>query len=510
MTEQNGFDKYDDFARNFENDPFRRPTPPQTPAQTPTQSSGSYYSPRSAESAFRDGGDSPDIPTPPSSNNGYDPCAVPPQKHSSHKGLKIIGIFAAVALVSFTAIQCYNFAKENESLRKFFGHDESSVVGDEEPNENSVTTAANSSAVAAQTTITYSGEEKDWIELASREGAMKIPDIVDKVMPASVGISSTFVGKQQSYSFFGFGNNQTYERELSATGTGIIIREEGYIVTNAHVIYDNESQYKAGEAKKVQVVLNEECYKGETKFEAVIVGYDVAEDIAVLKIDTDQKLITAECGSSDDLRVGEMVVAIGNPLGFDLFGSVSTGIVSALNRQLTINDTTMRLIQTDTAINAGNSGGPLINSYGQVIGINSAKLSSSYYDEASVEGLCFAIPMSHAQSLINDLISFGRVRKPVIGITAMDIDESLSEALNMPMGVHVNDISEGGPADVAGIQKGDVIIAVNGKTITTYNELNTIKGDFKAGDKITLTVTRGGKDMDFDVILQENTAEDAA
>lgn len=506
----------------FSAPPISQPTPqpmPQPPVQPPITNavppqSGSYYSPRSgypspAENHYNNQRGIPNNGGggnyPPDGGSFYNSPESPNPPKKSHKGLKALAIFACVALLCYTSIQCYQFASENESFRKFFGHDnkvtESEKTGEETP---SLDDDEKDSKKEEKPKTEPTGVAQDWIQLAAREGAMSIPDIVDKVMPSSVGVSSTFVGQGQSFSMWGFGMTEPYEKEMTGTGTGIIMNEDGYIVTNAHVIYDNESQYKCGLAKKVQVVLNDQCYEGETQFEAEVIGYDVEEDLAVLKIDTDQKLVTAEFGSSDELRVGELVVAIGNPLGFDLFGSVSTGIVSALDREMTINESTMRLIQTDTAINAGNSGGPLINSFGQVVGINSAKLSSSYYGEASVEGLCFAIPMSHAKQIVDDLISFGFVRgKPLLGISGYDVTETASQQYGLPIGVSVVEVVPGGAADLAGIQVNDIIIAINGETITTYEELNSIKNTFKAGDTITVTVARYNQDIDFSVTLQE-------
>lgn len=499
------------------------PTEPNIPdnpnVQPPTfsgspQQSGSYYSPRSGESSSDYpgyggtrspySGGRPNGPNPPGGGNYYDSdLEGEPKKPRSRKFLKAIAVFACVALIGYTSIQCYQFATEHESMQKFFGGKDASKISEEQADsDGSKQTNGNQASKTAQSSSSV--VPQDWIQLAAREGAMNIPDIVDKVMPSSVGVSATFVAQTQSFPMWGFGEPQVYEKEMTGTGTGVIMSKDGYIITNAHVIFDHESQYKCGLAKEIQVVLNEECYEGETQFEAEVVGYDSEEDLAVLKINTDQELVPAEFGSSDELRVGELVIAIGNPLGFDLFGSVSTGIVSALNREMTINEVTMRLIQTDTAINAGNSGGPLINSFGQVVGINSAKLSSSYYGEASVEGLCFAIPMTHAKSVIDDLITFGFVRgKPLIGIGGQDVTESVSQAYGLPMGIYVREVNEGGAADLAGIEVGDIIIAVNGETVTTYEELNAMKSQFKAGDTITLTVTRNQQDIDFSVVLQE-------
>lgn len=459
-----------------------------------TPTGGSYYSPRSGEPVSGYYGDGPD---------GGDE----PPKKKSHKGLKALAIFTCIAFLSYASIQCYQFASENESIRKFFGRDSSVSDTAESKSEKETSQKAGNLNNGENSNQPITAE--NWIKAASRENALTIPEIVEKITPATVGIASTFLYKGQTFSLWGWGQSEPVEKEVPATGTGIIMSEDGYIITNAHVIYDSDSQYKMGLAKSVQVVLNEEYYEGEATLDAEIVGYDVSEDIAVLKVNTTQDLKVAEFGESDDLKVGELVVAIGNPLGFDLFGSVTTGIVSALNRKITINDHTMKLIQTDTAINAGNSGGPLINSYGQVIGINSSKISSSYYSgETSVEGLCFAIPMSHAKDIINQLINKGYVSgKPVIGISTKDITEENSETFGIPVGVQVREVSENGPAAKAGIKVYDIIIAVNGEKVTTYSELVEIKDQYKAGDTITLTVNRSGQDLNIPVTLEEKVPE---
>ena len=463
------------------------------------QSSGSYYSPRSGESGSF-------IPPVNNGGGGENPPEEPKPKRS-HKGLRALGMFAAVAFISYAAIQCYQFATENDTLRRFLGKDGESDtrISLQTGSTDAASTEASGTTQTGSTSENVSAvNAQHWIDLAARENAMSIPDIVDKVTPATVGVASTFVRQGQTFSMWGFGSGETYEQEVPATGTGIIMSEDGYIITNAHVIYDSSEQYHMGEAKSVQIVLNEDYYEGETTLDAQIIAYDVAEDIAVLKVNTTQDLTVAEFGNSDDLRVGELVVAIGNPLGFDLFGSVTTGIVSALNREVAINDSTMRLIQTDTAINAGNSGGPLINSYGQVIGINSSKISSSYYDEASVEGLCFAIPIKHASEVVNDLINYGYVTgKPLIGISGKPVTEEISQAYGLPVGVYVQSVVQGSAADLAGVKVGDIIIAINDKAISDYDELNSEKDKYKAGDTITLTVTRGDKDLTFTLVLQE-------
>ncbi|MBO5383020.1 MAG: trypsin-like peptidase domain-containing protein, partial [Ruminococcus sp.] len=223
-------------------------------------------------------------------------------------------------------------------------------------------------------------------------------------------------------------------------------------------------------------------------------------------------LTPATFGNSDELRVGELVIAVGNPLGFDLFGSVTSGIVSALNRQIAIDGKDMNLIQTDAAINSGNSGGPLLNSCGQVIGINSAKMSSSY-GSASVEGLGFAIPINEAKVIIDELINNGYVTgKPQIGIATVDVDEVTASYYNLPMGVFVSSVEPGSAAEIAGIQARDVIIDIEGEAVTTAAELNRIKNKYKAGDTIQLTVNRGGQDIKIQLVLGEdksNSSQDS-
>lgn len=470
-----------------------------TQPQSTPPISGSYYSPRS------NGGSIPPIQEPVYSN-------VPPQqpkKKSSHTGLKILGVVAGIGLVSIGSVSAYRFVTENEALQRFFGHADSLVsesTAQADSQTDSKADSIDASHVDENGSTTKNNVTANWYDLASPTDAMSIPDIVDKVSPATVGISSTFVWQQTSGGMWGFGGG-SYEDSGMATGTGIIMTESGYVITNAHVVY--QSSY-GGTAKEVQVTLNSSYYDGDTQIAATIVGYDVEEDIAVLKMDTDRTLVAAEFGDSDALRVGEAVIAIGNPLGLELFGSVTTGIVSALDREVTINETPMQLIQTDAAINSGNSGGPLINCYGQVIGINSAKMSSSYSSSsASVEGLGFAIPMAHAKNVIDDLIEFGYVRgKPLIGISGRDVTEDVAQAYGLPLGVYVTEVVQGGAAEQGGINVGDIIIAVNGESVSCYEDLNNAKKNFSAGDTITITVVRNGNDRDFSIVLQEKVPDE--
>lgn len=307
-------------------------------------------------------------------------------------------------------------------------------------------------------------------QLAAPDDALSIPDIYDKCSPSVVGVSCTL-------------------KNATATGTGIIISTDGYIITNAHVIED---------AQTVMIVDAE-----SNQYEAEIIGYDSQTDLAVLKIEA-QGLTACEFGISSDIRIGELVVAIGNPLGFDLYGTLTTGVISGLNRTLTIGDNEMNLIQTNASINNGNSGGPLIDAYGRVIGITSAKVASIYG-----EGLGFAIPIDEAMPIIEDLIHYGYVTgRPQIGISGEDITSLMSMYYRLPQGVYVRFINPDSCAEKAGIKAGDIIIGADGETITCMDELNEIKARFSAGDTMVITIYRDGVSMDIELVLDEATASE--
>ena len=436
--------------------------------------------------------------------NLYSEPGQPPKKPSGGKiFLKVIAAVAALAIVSVSSVELYKLFGADKSKTNW-----SSAAESEESTENAAAqgTTSNDNEVNSKAAAKTSGSAASWVSMAAPADALTIPEIVDKAMPSAVGISSTFEytsSGMTGYWGFGFydnyGGNSGQKQTFSATGSGIVMSEDGYIITNAHVIYDDESQYKAGKATAVSVVMGDE---NKTEYEAQIVGYDLQTDLAVLKIDA-TGLSPAEFGNSDDLQVGELVVAIGNPLGFELYGTTTCGIVSALNREVTINEKEMTLIQTDAAINAGNSGGPLLNAYGQVIGINSAKMGSSY-GSASVEGLGFAIPISDAKEIIDSLINNGYVTgRPQFGITGVTVTEADAERFNIPQGVYVYAVGDGSAAAQAGIQQGDIITAIEGTTVTTMDALNEVKNQYNAGDTVKLTISRSGQSIEVSLTLQE-------
>lgn len=279
-----------------------------------------------------------------------------------------------------------------------------------------------------------------------------------------------------------------------ATGSGVIITSDGYILTNNHVVSSSDSSYyyEVSEATKVTVSL----YGSDETYEATIVGTDEQTDLAIIKIDA-ENLTPAELGDSSSAQVGEFVLAIGNPLGLDT--SVTSGIVSALERDITIDDgTTYHVLQTDCAINSGNSGGALVNSEGQVIGINTLKLAGT-----GIEGVGFAIPINDTTDVFEQLIEYGKVLRPYMGISGSNLSESTAQRYNLPVGVYVEDIAENSGAANSTLKKGDVITAVDGETITTMDELNAIKNKKEIGDTIKLTIYRSGEYIDIEITLTE-------
>ena len=312
----------------------------------------------------------------------------------------------------------------------------------------------------------------------------------NKILPSIVGIKVEY-NVNSLISMFG---RQSQTTTAEASGSGIIISEDGYILTNNHIVSTSseESYYEVSEATKVTVTL----FDDETEYEAKIIGTDEQTDLAVIKIDK-TGLTKAEFADSDNIKVGEFAMAVGNPLG--LQSSITCGVVSAVNREVTDSDgKTYNLIQTDAAINAGNSGGALVNSEGQVIGINTLKLQGE-----GIEGMGFAIPINSTEDVTSQLIQYSKVKRPYIGITGMDLDEQTAKANNLVEGIYVKAIDDFSAAEKAGLKIGDVIIQADGKDIKTMDELNEIKNSHQIGDEMTVKVNRDGEERDLTITLGE-------
>ncbi|WP_409968572.1 trypsin-like peptidase domain-containing protein [Bengtsoniella intestinalis] len=271
--------------------------------------------------------------------------------------------------------------------------------------------------------------------------------------------------------------------EVASAGSGFIITTDGYIVTNYHVVEDSTA---------VSITLND-----NSQYEATVIGYDEDYDLAVLKIDA-TGLQAVTLGDSDSLSVGDRVLAIGNPLG-ELTFSMSGGMVSSVNRAINVSGTPFNMIQTDAAINPGNSGGPLFNSYGEVVGIVSAKYSADSSGN-SVEGLGFAIPMNDVKVMIEDIITNGYVtNKPYLAVTAGSINDSMSAQMGLPVGLYLYTVEEGGAANLAGLQTGDVITKVGDVDITSLEDFSSAKRSYVSGDVATFEFYRDGVLMSTEV-----------
>jgi len=318
--------------------------------------------------------------------------------------------------------------------------------------------------------------------------------IAEKVMPSVVGIDVIYETSYSSYWYFGFGRDNKLEAE--AQGTGFIVDEAGYILTNSHVVND-------GDYKTVTVIL----YDGR-EVEGTVLWNDSTLDLAIVKIEADG-LVAAELGDSDTIKIGSYAAALGNPLGLQFKFSMSQGGIAGLDRTIEVSSdgtssstTTMEgLIQTDAAINSGNSGGPLVNSQGLVIGINSAKAADG-------ESMGFAIPINVAKPIVEQIKATGSFTRAYLGITGIGLEESgsynaeeFTKNYGTARGIYVASVAEGGGAQAAGLKEGDIITSVNGTQVGTMNKINTILVGFNDGDTVTITYIRGGQEYTADITL---------
>ena len=275
----------------------------------------------------------------------------------------------------------------------------------------------------------------------------------------------------------------------SSTGTGVILSEDGYIVTNCHVVEG---------AAAITVQLTD-----DQTYHAKLVGSDEISDLAVLFIEA-EGLTPAEFGDSEKLRVGDTVTAIGDPLGVEFRGTYTDGIVSAINRDISVEGRTMTLIQTNAALNSGNSGGPLINCYGQVIGINTMKISA-FTDSAGVEGLGFAIPSTTVKEIVDQIIGQGYVSgRPTLGIEGESLDTFYQYYYRLPAGLYITSVESGSYAAYYGIEQGDILLSVDDTRITSMNELKSVLYSHEVGDIVTVTVYRGGQTASVELTLTED------
>ena len=391
-------------------------------------------------------------------------------------GILVIAFVFAVALREIARIPLKRAASEgyDSSFGYYFSVDPDDEIGDELPEDFSeyfssyytVTETADADVRIEKTEepISFAPELQE-----ATGDELTLTELYEKCAPSIVGIEGT---KENSLA--------------TSWGTGVILRSDGVILTNTHVVDDCDAAL---------VVLSD-----GSEFEAKLIGADAVSDLALLKIEAEE-LPAAELGDSSALKTGERVAAIGNPLGSEFTNTLTDGIISAIARDVSYNGRTMTLLQTNAALNEGNSGGALFNMHGQVVGITNMKMMSSY---SSIEGIGFAIPSATVSSVAASLAQYGEVRgRPSIGITVGAIPKEIGEYYQMPEGLYVASVAEGSDAERQGILAGDVVTAVDGESVTDSQQVVDRKNQLSVGDKMTFTIWRNGETLEITVTLMD-------
>jgi serine protease Do len=413
-------------------------------------------------------------------NSSYRPRRT--NKGGGRKVFSYIAVILVTAMLSGAAAggyMYYKFSSRLDQLEQLAQNTSTAVATYDQQLDTLVAISTTSNTASASLS-------DNAINAALAKGS-SIPAIAKAVSPSVVGIRMV-VGNSINSLF-----NDSSSEESAGEGSGIIIRKDGYILTNYHVVEYADSKNRLSTNTVLEVILPD-GRQGKAKF----IGGDSINDLAIIKIDL-TNLPVAELGDSSKLQAGDLAVAIGNPLGLDFAGSITAGIISALNRSVETEDTVLNLIQTDAAINPGNSGGALVNSQGQVIGINTVKISLT-----GVEGLGFAIPINDAKPIIEDLIKYGYVKgRPSLGISGREITQTLSMWYDLPKGLYVLEADTSGGAYQSGIRRGDVITSLAGKTIKTMKDIGIVMKSYKAGDKVDAVIVRDGKEVELKVTFTE-------
>ena len=395
----------------------------------------------------------------------------PPKSHGGTVALLLIliiflcGIITVLGVLNVRLFQKLNTRRESEQSISF-------ATGAVLPAETTALPTESIDATPDEDTPTIDLQKcPQGVENVPTEGALSLQKIYSRNIDSVVSITSTGQG-------------------TTATGTGVILTEDGYIVTNCHVVENGIS-------------ITAQLTDGRT-LPAMLVGADSVSDLAVLHIDT-TGLTPAQFGDSDSLRVGDTVVAIGDPLGVKFRGTYTDGIISGIGRDMDMDGRTMTLIQTNAALNSGNSGGPLINCYGQVIGINTAKIGD-YYSSAGVEGLGFAIPVHIAKDVVDQLIETGYIPgRPSLGVETVVLDLQDRLYFNLPDGLYITSVDESSNSWAVGIRPRDLLISVNGQSVTSQEELAAALSSFSVGDSVNVIIYRSGRQLTADIVLQEAT-----
>jgi len=404
----------------------------------------------------------------------------PPKSHGGLIAILLVVVIFLCGLVSALGVvniklfaQLNELSKPQEDPLSFINESGESMPAHTEASKEmpqSPTLPPDSAAISGQAGFVLN-PSPDSVPNVIQEGGLSLQDIYDKNIPSVVSITAQSV-------------------RGTSTGTGVILSDSGYIVTNCHVV-------EHGQLLTVRLT-------DDRSFTASLVGADEVSDLAVLRIEADN-LVPAEFGDSGVLRVGDSVAAIGNPLGEALRGTLTNGIVSAINRDVTTGGRTLTLIQTNAALNSGNSGGPLINCYGQVIGINTMKIGD-YTDIAGVEGLGFAIPSTTVKEIVEQLINQGYVSgRPTLGISGEPVSTFYQYYYRMPAGIYITSLLDGCDAAKAGIEPGDILISIDDTRLTDMDAMKQLLYGYEIGDTVTVIIYRSGRQYSIELTLEEST-----
>ena len=399
----------------------------------------------------------------------------PPKSHTGIIAVLLVVVIFLSGLVSFLGVLNVKLFAQLKALPQ--QEDESvSFVTEAEHHDPVVIEETMAFAFSSQAPVTG---ESSGIQINPSPEA--VPNVPQDMGLSLQEIYDKSIGSVVSISCSGYS---------SSSGTGVVLTEDGYIITNAHVVQN---------AREIQVLLSD-----ERQFTAELIGSDTVSDLAVLHIHA-ANLQPAEFGDSSLLRVGDSVVAIGDPLGVELRGTMTNGIVSAINRDITTGGRTLTLIQTNAALNSGNSGGPLINCFGQVIGINTMKMGD-FADSSGVEGLGFAIPSTTVKEIADQLISQGYISgRPSLGLSGETVSSFYQLYYRLPAGMYIESIEEGCDADLKGLEVGDILISVDQNRITSMSDLELLLSNYEVGDSVKIVIYRAGQQYSVSLTLHEST-----
>ena len=379
----------------------------------------------------------------------------------------LCGIIALLGILNVKLFTQLNLQQEQENISLAI-MDETDPTQESSPMVTEPLVTAHAEISADSSIALHTSPQS--VENIPQEGGMSLQDIYAKNIPSVVSITAS-------------------SRGSSSTGTGVVLTKDGYIATNAHVV-------EGGSVISVQLT-------DDRVFQAELIGSDEVTDLAVLRIEA-MELTPAEFGDSASLRVGDAVCAIGDPLGSEFRGTYTDGIVSAINRDMDVDGRTMTLIQTNAALNSGNSGGPLINCYGQVIGINTMKIGT-FTDKAGVEGLGFAIPSATVKEIVDQLIQQGYVSgRPTLGLSGETLSSFYQYYYRFPAGMLITEVELGSYAHYYGIESGDILMAINDTPVTSMDEMNAVLWNHQVGDVVTVYIYRQGRQAAIELTLTED------